>query len=162
MSFSLNQIDELRERTGVSYSDAKEALESCNGDMLEAIVYLEKSKKAKASKIKSAGAGFSDKLCDLIRKGSTTRFIMSKKERTIINISVNMLVLFGLVTIPLVELVAIALLIALATGHKLKFESSSTDTTKVNETLERVSETVEQAKEKLSNSITVGPRNSAE
>jgi hypothetical protein len=162
MSFSLNQIDELRERTGVSYSNAKEALESCNGDMLEAIVYLEKNKKAKASRIKAAGTGFSDRICDLIRKGSTTRLIMSKQERTIINISVNVLVIIGLVTIPLIELAAIALLIALATGHKFRFESSTADISKVNETLERVSDTVEQAKDKLSGSITANTNKSAE
>jgi hypothetical protein len=162
MSFSLNQIDELRERTGVSYTDAKEALESCNGDMLEAIVYLEKNKKARAAKIKGAGTSFSDKISDLLRKGSTTRFIMRKQERIILNISVNMLVLFGFLTIPLIELVAIALLIALITGHRFRFESSSADTAKINETLERVSETVEQAKEKFSNSITVSSKDSAE
>lgn len=162
MSFTLNQIDELRERTGVNYTDAKEALENCNGDMLEAIVYLEKNKKARASKTKATGASFPDKISELLRKGSLTRFVMRKQEKIILNISVNMLVLFGLITIPLIELVAIALLIAILTGHRFKFESSSTDTTKINEALDRVSETVDHAKVKFSNSITVNAKDSAE
>lgn len=162
MSISLNQIDELRERTGVNYTDAKEALESCNGEMLEAIVYLEKNKKARASKASAPGASFSDKISALLKKGSTTRFIMRKQERVILNISVNMLALFGLITLPLIELVAIALLIALLTGHRFKLEGPSADTTKINETLDRVSDTVDQAKEKFSNSMAANTNNKAE
>lgn len=162
MSFTLNQIDELRERTGVNYTDAKEALENCNGDMLEAIVYLEKNKKARASRTAAAGTSFSDKISALLRKGSTTRLVMRKQERIVLNISVNMLVLFGLITLPLIELVAIALLIALLTGHRFKLEGSSAGTAKINDTLDRVSDTVDQAKVKFSNSITVNAKDSAE
>ena len=47
MNINLEQIDELRKRTNVSYQDAKKALEECNGDILEALIYLEKAKKVK-------------------------------------------------------------------------------------------------------------------
>lgn len=153
MSISINQIDELRERAGVNYTDAKEALESCNGDMLEALVYLEKYKKARPSKTACTGTSFSDKTSALLKKGSSTRCIMHKQGRIILNISMNMLVLIGIITIPLIELIAVALLIALFTGHRFKLESSSSDTTKINETLEKVSNSVEQAKEKFSENI---------
>ena len=38
----LEKVEMLREKTGVSYEDAKNALEACEYDMLDAIVYLEK------------------------------------------------------------------------------------------------------------------------
>jgi len=44
---TIEQIDELRKRLDVTYEEAKEALEACNGDMLEAIIYLEKTTKKK-------------------------------------------------------------------------------------------------------------------
>ena len=42
MSVNLELIDELRKRANVSYEDARDALEKCNGDMVEALIYLEK------------------------------------------------------------------------------------------------------------------------
>ena len=162
MSISINQIDELRERTGVNYTDAKEALESCNGDMLEAIVYLEKNKKARCcSKAKDAGPGFSDKISDLLRKGSNTRIKMYKQDNIIFSISVNIAALIGFILLPLFELVAIALIIALLTGHRFKLESTGSDTAKVNAVLERLSDTVDQAKEKFAENINSNKTNNA-
>lgn len=44
MTNTLNQIDQIIERTKVSYAEAKEALDACNGDVLEAIIKIESSK----------------------------------------------------------------------------------------------------------------------
>lgn len=158
MSTSLNQIDELRERTGVNYTDAKEALESCNGDMLEAIVYLEKNKKARASRTNCSGSSFSDKISALLKKGSNTRCIMYKQEKVVFNISMNVIALITLITLPFLEFIAIGALIALLTGHRFKLESSSSDTEKINKALDKVCDTVDQAKVKFSDSITVSTK----
>ncbi len=45
MNVSLEQIDLLRKRANVSYEEAKEVLEKFDGDIIEALVYLEKNKK---------------------------------------------------------------------------------------------------------------------
>ncbi len=42
---TLEQVDKLREKANVSYDEAKAALEAANGDMLEAIINLEKQGK---------------------------------------------------------------------------------------------------------------------
>jgi len=39
---TLEQVEKLRERTGVSYEEAKKVLEEANGDLLEAVILLEK------------------------------------------------------------------------------------------------------------------------
>ncbi len=44
-NITLEQVDVVRERCNVSYAQAKEALEACNGDVLEAIIYIEQNQK---------------------------------------------------------------------------------------------------------------------
>ena len=47
MLFRSEKIEKLRERAQVSYEDAREAYEHCDGDLLDALVYLEKQGKVK-------------------------------------------------------------------------------------------------------------------
>ena len=42
---TLEQVEKLRERANVSYEDARAALESTDGDLLEAVIFLEKQGK---------------------------------------------------------------------------------------------------------------------
>ena len=42
----LEKVELVREKTGVSYQDAKEALEACSYDVLDAIIWLENAGKA--------------------------------------------------------------------------------------------------------------------
>jgi hypothetical protein len=51
---TLEQVEKLREKANVSYDEAKEALDATNGDLLEAIIYLEKKGKVNAP----AGGGY--------------------------------------------------------------------------------------------------------
>ena len=48
---TLEKIDQIVERTGVTYEEAKEALQAVDGDVVEAIIYLEKNKKTMFSNI---------------------------------------------------------------------------------------------------------------
>lgn len=50
----LEKIEKLRERAQVSYDEAREAYDHCDGDLLEALIYLEKQGKVKPPK----GDGF--------------------------------------------------------------------------------------------------------
>lgn len=51
---TLEQVEKLRDRTNVSYDEAKAALDATNGDLLDAMIYLEKQGKVKAP----AGGGY--------------------------------------------------------------------------------------------------------
>ncbi|MBR1816723.1 MAG: DUF4342 domain-containing protein [Lachnospiraceae bacterium] len=44
----LEKVEKLRQRADVSYEEAREALNECNGDLLDAMVYLEKQGKVKS------------------------------------------------------------------------------------------------------------------
>ena len=51
MEITLEMIDAVRERTGASYSEAKEALEKSGGSVVDAIVLLEKKSGVKTDEI---------------------------------------------------------------------------------------------------------------
>ncbi len=51
---TLEQVEKLRQRANVSYDEAKAALDATNGDLLEAIIYLEKQGRVKSP----SGSGF--------------------------------------------------------------------------------------------------------
>jgi hypothetical protein len=50
----LEKAEKLREKTGVSYTEAKEALDNSDGSLLDALVYLEKQGKVETP----PGGGF--------------------------------------------------------------------------------------------------------
>ena len=45
----LNLVEKLREKTGITYEDAKSVLEINNWDILDAILDLEKARKSKGT-----------------------------------------------------------------------------------------------------------------
>ena len=60
---SLEMVDKLRARAGVSYEDAREALDSSDDDMLDALIWLEKNGKVAppgVSRYSTGGDGESD------------------------------------------------------------------------------------------------------
>jgi hypothetical protein len=157
MSETLKQIDELRRRASVSYSDAKEALEKCNGDMLEALVYLEKNNKSQSAKTLNQKSGFLDKISALLKKGSSTRFIMQKQDRVIFNISMNIAVLIALITLPLIQFIALGLLIALFTGHRFRLQGCNNATDNINQALEKVCDAADEIKERFTSNKPENP-----
>lgn len=55
MSVTLEQIEIIRERARVTYAEAKEVLEKCNGDALEALIMLEAQAKVRPPKTSAGG-----------------------------------------------------------------------------------------------------------
>ena len=53
MSVNMEQVEKLKARADISYEEAKDALERCGGDLLEAMICLEKQGKAKAGGVGS-------------------------------------------------------------------------------------------------------------
>lgn len=138
MTVRIEQIDELVKRANVSYEDAKEALEKCGGDMLEALIYLEKSKK-----IKKDNTSLFDKFKELLKKGNSTRFIIKKRENTVINLSVNVSILIAIFTF---HITALGLVLALLCGYKMKFETDKGEDLKVNQTINKVQDNIQDIK----------------
>lgn len=54
---NLEKVEKIREKTGVSYEDARNALNASNYDVLDAIIYLENIGKVKAPSVSSYTTG---------------------------------------------------------------------------------------------------------
>jgi len=91
MEISLEQIELVKDRTGSSYKEAKEALEFANGNVVDAIIYIEENISFDAQK--SAEKNGVDKVIgvmkDAIRTGNVTKVKVYKNDEVILNIPVT-------------------------------------------------------------------------
>lgn len=88
---TLEKIDIIRERTGVSYREAKEALEKSNGNVLEALIDFDDNKKdSKWTEEFSVRSGeVIDKVKGLIYEGNVNKISVKSEGRTLVEIPVT-------------------------------------------------------------------------
>lgn len=146
MNITLEQIDLLRQRANVSYQTAKEALEKANGNMVDALVYLEKDGQLKAEKRPSCESTILQKTKELVKKGNRTKFIIKSKEDTLLNIPVNAAILIGVVAPPVA---VIGIPVALLTNHRIKIEKENGEDLPVSKIFDKMSCAVQQTADKL-------------
>ncbi|MGI6206155.1 MAG: DUF4342 domain-containing protein [Anaerovoracaceae bacterium] len=90
MELSLEKIELVKDRTGVSYREAKDALIKADGSVVDAIILLEDE--IDISPKTAAGVTASDivaKLKELVEEGNTRRILIKKDDDIILNIPVN-------------------------------------------------------------------------
>ena len=148
MTINLDQIDELRKRTNASYQDAKDALEKCNGDLLEALIFIEKEKKAKPTEEDATDHlnNFIQAVKKIIKKGNETKFIIKKRDSIILSLPVTVVVI---VTVIAPYITVFSIILALLTGYRIRFQGKNGEDMKVNDTIDKVSDTVVNIKKKL-------------
>jgi len=118
MTVTLEKVDQVRERTGVSYKEAKDALEISGGDVLEAIVYLEtKEQKGFTDSFTEMGNEAIETIRDLIKKGNVTRIILERDNKVVLDIPVAAGAIGALLFTPAT---AAAIIAALVAGCELK------------------------------------------
>lgn len=146
---TLEKIDQVVERTGVSYAVAREALEKTEGDVLEAIVQIEKDMGAHASGTENV----MDTLKDLIHKGNITRVIVEKNGRKYLDIPATAGAI-GFILAPVAALIGTGL--GIYADFKIRVENTDgeivnvTDVTRgtVEKVFDRTSDVVDNVKEK--------------
>ncbi|HZK02683.1 MAG TPA: DUF4342 domain-containing protein [Anaerovoracaceae bacterium] len=90
MEITLEKIELVKDRTGVSYKEAKEALESAEGSVVDAIIQIEESIDIKAkSKLSEQSTVIVEKVKKAIRKGNVAKIIVRKGEEVMLNLPVN-------------------------------------------------------------------------
>jgi hypothetical protein len=144
MKITLEQIDELKKRANVGYKDAKEALEKFDGDLVEALAYLDGEKK-----IKSGNYNTSDlwsKCKKLISKGNRIKLKITKNEGTIISVPITLVIIFGLITFPLF---AASMVLAIITGCKIRFIKENGMDCAINRHLEKVAVVVNETAQRV-------------
>lgn len=126
---SLEKIDAIRERTGVTYTEAKEALEFCNGDVIEALVYIENNQKNQNTFSKedvyTTKEEFMTWMKDIIKKGNVNRIIVKKDDKVVVDVPVNAGVAVGVIAVMVPVIGVIGALTAVFT--KLTIEIVKND-----------------------------------
>ena len=108
------KVDMLRERANVSYEEAKNALEKSNGDVLEAMILLEREGKtsksgsdnfntdsaAQAKCCKGDEKSFGEKLKALIHKSTVNYLVIDRKDERIFRVPVLAMALLLIFMFP--------------------------------------------------------------
>ncbi len=148
MDISLEKVDIIRERTGVSYKKAKEALENNGGNVVEALIELEEESEHKWTKnMGIAGNEIYEKLKRVIEKGNVTRVILKKDDEIILNIPVTAGAL-GVVLAPIASLLGISA--ALVTKTKVEIVQKDGSILDLNEITE---EKIDEFKNKINKDL---------
>lgn len=161
---TIEQVEKLKKYTGVSYAIAKEALEQTDGDILEAVILLEKQqkiqpqggnvaektnveekskssesngKKTKDSEVNETFREFGRFLKDLLHKGNTNRFDVIKDKKVVMMIPMTLFVLLILFAF---WFMLPLLVIGLFFGYGYRFSGADLEKTNVNEAVDKVSD----------------------
>ena len=144
MEITLEKIELVKDRTGVTYAEAKEALEETDGSVVDAIIAIEETVNAgkRERGFGEKGQALFTSLKGLIKKGNVARIQVKREEDIILNVPVNA----GIVGICIAPLASIVAVVA-AFGFKCVIEVIKTDGTII-DVSDTVSDTVSTAFEK--------------
>ena len=107
---TLEKLDMLRERTGVSYREAKEMLERHEGNVIEALIEMEAKKEVNWSEQFSLRSNdVVEKVKKLLKDGNVSRIRVKSEEKTLLDIPVA-LGAIGAVIAP--QIAALGVLVA--------------------------------------------------
>ncbi len=113
---TLEKIELVKDRTGVGYKEAKEALEMNEGSVVDAIIFIEGNINASSQgRVGAAAASIVDNVKKLVKKGNVNKIVITKDENTILNMPINV----GIVGTVLFPWAAIAATVT-ALGTKCK------------------------------------------
>ena len=143
MEITLEKIELVRDRTGVTYREAKEALEAADGNVVEAIIAIEESVDGGVTRSTIAKKDdLVNKMKEVVRKGKVSRILVTREGETLLNIPLSA-GLVGTVIAPWGMIAGIAA----AFGFKCNIEFVKEDGTAVDLT-GKATEFVDNAKEK--------------
>lgn len=168
----LEKVEKLRQRANVSYEEAKNALQACDWDMLEAMVYLEKLGKVESPNQQSFSTSFEEqpqytsveetvkrnseyhseerfgsKLKRVIRKlikiGKENDFLITREGREVLKVPV---LVFVIALFFAWEAVVPVMIIALFFGCHYSFKGKG-NLSSVNEAMEKASNLADRVKD---------------
>lgn len=95
---TLDKIELVKDRTGVSYREAKEALEKSEGNVVDAIVGIEDTINSNIKKDSKVNELVAD-VKEAVRKGNVAKIVIKKGDDVVLNLPVNV-GLIGTVLFP--------------------------------------------------------------
>lgn len=159
MEITLEKIELVKDRTGVSYKEAKEALEEAGGSVVDAIIGIEETiDKNDSTNVSEKGGAMVEKIKALVKKGNVSKIIIKNSHgEEILNVPVNV----GIIGVVIAPWGVIAATIA-SFGFKCVIEVVKDDgsvievTDKTTDAVEKASEKGTEVYEKMKNSETYG------
>lgn len=143
MEITLEKIELVRDRTGVSYKEAKEALENNDGSVVDAIVSIEETVDGGVTRATIAKKdALIDKIKEVVSKGNVSKIKVTRDDETVLNIPLNAGIL-GAVVAPWGMIAGVVA----AFGFKCKIEFIKDDGSIVDVT-EKATGIYDNAKEK--------------
>ncbi|MEW6273960.1 MAG: DUF4342 domain-containing protein [Bacillota bacterium] len=82
----LEKIDLLRARMGISYKEAKEALEEAGSDVVQALINLEEKSKKLGERIQDYRSELGEQIRELWAKGKNVRLLLKRDDKTVLQI----------------------------------------------------------------------------
>ena len=164
---TFEKVEKLREKANVTFEEAKAALDEANGDLLDAMILLEKQGKAEErresystkedaslmvvdepeKKEKKHGNAFTDKLKSLWHKSLENYFVIERGDDVLINIPICVFVLILLFTW---HVTLIVMVVALFFGCRYSFKGVA-EMKLANEMCDKASEAADKVKESYNN-----------
>ena len=102
MEINLEKIELVKDRTGATYAEAKEALEKAEGSVVDAIIDIEEKQNKEFDAVNGGSIKDSPvfaRMKEIIEKGNVTKIVIRKGEKTIVNFPVTAGVI-GAVLVP--------------------------------------------------------------
>lgn len=150
----LKKIDEIVNRTYVSYETAKKALDDANGDVLEAVILIEnQNKNFSSTDAKVKGEQILEEIKKALKKGNATKITVKKNNETIVNIPITA-GLVGAVIAPF--LAAAGVTAALLTQCSVEILQSDGNVIDVNEKVSEGMDNMKKTAEDVKNTVTEG------
>jgi len=118
-SVTLEKIDQIRERTGAGYGECYEALASAGGEVVTAIIAIERAHPGWSQRVHSGGQAAAGRVRDLAREAARTRIAVRQGERTLVELPA-VVGIAGSLLLP--GLAAAGVLAALATRSSITVE----------------------------------------
>ena len=115
MEITLEMIDAVRERSGASYEDARNALEQSNGSVVDALVCLEKKSSDKTQ-------ATIDKLKAIVKEGNVNKIRLKRGDQVLLTVPVNVGIVGGIVGLAAAPWWGVLAAAAAAYGFECKFE----------------------------------------
>ena len=144
MEISLEKIELVKDRTGVSYKEAKEALLKADGNVLDAIIMIEDEIDiTPQSKAEDGAFRVIESVKEIVKKGNASKIIVKKDGNVVLNIPVNV----GILGLIVVDYWAVLLAALLALGTKCSVEIVKNNGEIINVS-EKATETFSDVKEK--------------
>ena len=163
-------VEKLKIKANISYEDAKIALEQVNWDILDAIVYLERSGKiekpsvstyftnkyeeapkenfnqiieSKERKKEKFSENFFETICRIIDKGNRILFVIKKNNKVLLKLPITIIILLILFTFSTILLL---LIIGLFFEMEFSLEGYNMENSEINKYLKSISKYVKKIK----------------